>query len=415
MKTWITYIAAVLMGLATALLFGDIPGAADILSGISSFLVNLGVFIAVPVVVLTLPSAVASLGKDRKGGKTASSVIIWSVTTAIILPLTAVVIFSFFPVSFPVTSTAGSPPGTLSAYATYSGTAALSALIPRNAFLSIAAATEFLFPVIIICWIFGLALRPSSDIIRPAYTVMNSFSEVMYRVSKTYAILASLIVYVSSASLFTELYQEKTILASPRFAILVALSATIAAFAILPLLYCALTGFRKNPYRIIIRSLAAMLAGFSTGSIAAVIPIIESTSRQNNGVQKRVASTAIPFSSVIGKAGSAFIAVITILSLFQATAMTKPSLAVSAAAAAVAMVISFLSSSAPGMEIAFITVMTLRVLDIELYGAENAIIALLPLITGAGTLLDAEIAAMSASVSSIFIDTDIDVPVSDTI
>ena len=120
MKTWITYIAAVLMGLATALLFGDIPGAADILSGISSFLVNLGVFIAVPVVVLTLPSAVASLGKDRKGGKTASSVIIWSVTTAIILPLAAVVIFSFFPVSFPVTSTAGSHPGRLSAYATYS-------------------------------------------------------------------------------------------------------------------------------------------------------------------------------------------------------------------------------------------------------------------------------------------------------
>ena len=50
MKTWITYIAAILMGLATALLFGDAVYASGILSAISSFLVSLGIFITIPII-----------------------------------------------------------------------------------------------------------------------------------------------------------------------------------------------------------------------------------------------------------------------------------------------------------------------------------------------------------------------------
>ena len=415
MKTWITYIAAVLMGLATALLFGDTSAAAGILSWLSSFLVDLGIFITIPVIVLTFPPAVASLGKDMKGRKAAASIIGWSIITAIVLPLAGALIFTLSPVSFPVTSTAGSTPGTLAALASYYGTAALSSLYPRNAFLSIAASMDFILPAIIICWIFGLALRPSCDTIRPAYTVMNSFSEVMHRISRTYAVLGSFLVYGASASLFIDLYQEKTAIAAPRFGLLVLIASAAAAVLILPLLYGAMTGFRKNPYRLLYRSLAPMLAGFSAGSIIAAIPIAESISRQNLGVQKRVSSVAIPLSAAIGKAGSAFVSVQALLALFQATAMSRPSFAVALAAAGAAALISFASSASAGSEIAFITVMSLRLLGIDLYGGENAVLALLPLLCGFGALLDAEIAVMSASIASVSIDTDIEVPISDTI
>lgn len=415
MKTWITYIAAVLMGLATALLFGDTPGASGVLADVSSFLINLGIFITIPVILFTFPSAVASLGKDMKGKKAAASIVAWSLVTAVVLPLIAVALFAVFPVSFPVTSTAGSAPGTLSAFASYTGSAALSSLYPRNAVLSIAAVTDFILPVIIISWIFGLALRPSCDIIRPAYTVINSFAEVMYRVSRTYTVFGTFLAYFASASLFIDFYQEKTLLASPRFGFLALGGTLFLSIAMLPLLYGAVTGFRKNPYKVILRSLASMLAGFSAGNIVAAIPVAESTARLNNGVQKRAASAAIPLSAIIGKAGSAAISVLVMLSLFQATAMEKPSLALSLAAAGAAAAISFVSSASSGAEIAFITVMALNLLGIELYGAENAIIAMLPLLCGFGSLIDTQIAAMGASICSIYIDTDIEVPLSDTI
>ena len=50
MKTWITYIAALLMGLAAALLMSSIDLAYEIISSVSSFLVSFGMFITIPVV-----------------------------------------------------------------------------------------------------------------------------------------------------------------------------------------------------------------------------------------------------------------------------------------------------------------------------------------------------------------------------
>ena len=103
MKTWITYIAAILMGLATALLFGDAVYASGILSAISSFLVSLGIFITIPIMVFTLPSGIASLGKNRKGPRCALAVILWAIASAIVLSAAAAVVLflATFHIFFP--------------------------------------------------------------------------------------------------------------------------------------------------------------------------------------------------------------------------------------------------------------------------------------------------------------------------
>ena len=394
MKTWITYIAAILMGLATALLFGDAAYASGILSALSSFLVSLGTFITIPVIVFTLPSGIASLAKNRKGGRTALAVILWSIAAAILLSAAAAIIYAINPVQFPVTSTAGSAPGALSNHVSYMLSASGSSLYPMNAFWSIATATYFIVPVLLISWILGLAIKPSADIIRPAYTVMNSFAEVMYRVSRTYAVYGFFLAYIASASLFIDVYQEKTLFAAPGYAKLMAI-----VFA----------------YRILYRSAAAVIAGFATGNIVTTIPMNESIARQNNGIQKRVASSAIPFFAVIGRGGSAAMAVISILPLFQATTGSMPEAAVIAIIAGTAALISLASSAAIGTEIALITVLSLNIHGINLYGAENALIAILPLLGGFATALDAYSAALGSAVAASFIDTDTDIPYNDII
>ena len=415
MKTWITYIAAILMGLATALLFGDAAYASGILSALSSFLVSLGTFITIPVIVFTLPSGIASLAKNRKGGRTALAVILWSIAAAILLSSAAAIIYAINPVQFPVTSTAGSAPGALSNHVSYMLSASGSSLYPMNAFWSIATATYFIVPVLIISWILGLAIKPSADIIRPAYTVMNSFAEVMYRVSRTYAVYGFFLAYIASASLFIDVYQEKTLFAAPGYAKLMAIGFAISALIILPLLFGIFTRFKKNPYRILYRSAAAVIAGFATGNIVTTIPMNESIARQNNGIQKRVASSAIPFFAVIGRGGSAAMAVISILPLFQATTGSMPEAAVIAIIAGTAALISLASSAAIGTEIALITVLSLNIHGINLYGAENALIAILPLLGGFATALDAYSAALGSAVAASFIDTDTDIPYNDII
>ena len=415
MKTWITYIAAILMGLATALLFGDAVYASGILSAISSFLVSLGIFITIPIMVFTLPSGIASLGKNRKGPRCALAVILWAIASAIVLSAAAAVVYSIHPVLFPVTSTAGSAPGALSGHVSYLLSAISSSLYPMNAFWSLSTATRFILPVIIISWILGLSLKPSADIIRPAYTVMNSFSEVMYRVSRTYSVYGFFIVFVASASMFTDIYQEKTLFAAPGFAILLSAAAAAAVLGVLPLLFAVFTGFRKNPYRVLCRAIAPMLMGLSSSSLIAAIPLSESVSRNSLGVQKRASSVTVPLLSVIGKGGSAFISVLVLLPLYQATTGTIPSLAVIAATAGAAALISFISSASAGTEIVLITVLSLEMLGINLYGAENAVIALIPVLGGLGTMIDALVTAYGSCIAASAMETDIEVPYRDTI
>ena len=415
MKTWITYIAALLMGAATALLFGDSSTALGAMGAISSFLVNLGVCIAIPVLFITFASGTASLGKDRKGGKAAAASVLWAIATTVILTLSAVAISKAMPVSFPVTSTAGNPQEILSTHVSYLITNGYSSLYPRNPFLTLASSYYFILPVVIISWILGLSLRPSSDIIRPAYTVMNSFSEVMYRISRTVSVYGFFLVYASSAYSFASLYQEKTIIASPRFALLLIGGGIMAAVVLIPLIYALFTGFRKNPYRALYRSIPAAIAGLATGNGISILAIEEGIARQNLGVQKRIASVSVPLLSMIGKGGSAFVSTMTLIALFQATTGTEASLSVMLMAGGMAALISFISSLSTGMETTLITVLTLQALGINLYGAENAIIAFMPLLGGVGIMLDGLISTIGSSIAAAFIETDIDIPYKDTL
>ena len=415
MKTWITYIAAMLMGLATAMLFGSFAQTAGILSAVSSYMISLGIFISIPVVFITMAAGTASLMKDGKGKRVFGFSLLWSAVTAVILAFAAAIVFIAKPEDFPVTSSAGSAPGTLANHVSYMLGSAGSAMYPVNAFWSIVSTTRFIVPLIIISWILGLALKPSADIIRPAYTTMNSFSEVMYRVSRTYSVYGFFLVFAASASFFTEVYQEKTIFAVPEYAKLLAIATAVAIFAVLPLLYAIFTGFRKNPYKVIYRSVSSMLMGLSTANIIASIPLNESIARQNLGVQKRIASTATPLLSVIGKGGSAFAAVISMLTLFAETTESVPPVSVIAITAITAAAVSFISSVSAGTETAVITVITLQILGSNLYGAENAIIAFLPILGGMAAMIDNLIVSFGNSIVASAVGTDVEIPYRDTI
>ncbi len=403
------------MGLATAMLFGSFPETAGILSSVSSYLISIGIFIAIPVLAVTFSSGTASLMKDRKGRRVTGISVLWAVVSAILLSFAAALIFILMPYSFPVTSTAGSAPGTLASHVSYMLGTSGSALYPINAFWSISSTTRFIIPVIIISWIFGLALKPSADIIRPAYTTMNSFSEVMYRISRTFSAYGFILVFISSASFFTAAYQEKTLLAVPEYTKMLLAATAAAVLVVLPLAYAVFTGCRKNPYKVLYRSAAQMIMGLVTSSTVTSLPLMESSARQNLGVQKRIASTMTPLLAVIGKGGSAFISVITLLSLFEATAESMPSGTVIAVTAAMAALISFASSAASGTEMLMITVLTLNVLSINLYGAENAIIAIAPVLCGIGSMIDSLITAFGNSIAAAAAGTDAEVPYRDTL
>lgn len=412
MKTWITYLASVLMGFATCLIFGDSTIATGIFSSITTFLVNLGIFLFIPLTVITFASGIASLRKDKLGAKTTIVAFVWAAASTLALSIIAAIAFYFMPVKFPVSSSAGSDAAIFSTIFNSATSYALNGLYPSNPFLTLATTSYYILPLLIISWILGVSLKPSADIIRPAYTVMNSFSEVMYRIVRTVSAYGFILVYAGSSYLFLALYQEKTILVSPEFVKLFLAASLVAILVVIPLLYAIFTGFKRNPYWVLGRSFSSIATGLFTGNILASSLICEGVSRHNLGVQKRIASTATPLFILIGRGGTALVSTLSVLALLKAVG-AEMSLSSTVLIALALSLTSLLSSIASGYELLIVIYSALKLTNISLYGAEATIIALLPLLSGIAIALDVAICHFGNALVAYATRTDVKIPYRD--
>ena len=406
--------AALLFGVATTLLFGDMAGATNVIVSVSDYIVSLGVFITIPLIVFSFTSAVASLRKDKVGGRLNGSVISWSIATSLLLPIAAGYLFYAFPIAFPVTSSAGTSPSILEYYAGMTAKNLTTGLMPYNPFFSIATASDMILPILIISWIFGYAMKPDSDTIRPAYAVMNSFSEIMFRISRFYTVYGFIFVYFTSSAFFMRLYQEKTMLVAPMFFLQVIAIAAILMIVLIPLLFAIFTRFRRNPYGAMAREFATILASLTSGNLLFARPLNLTLSRHNLGVQKRVSAAVSPWMVIIGRGGTAAVSATATLSIIYAlTGALDPVTVI--LVALVAFLVSFTSFTCLGVEVMLAVHFILRVLNIQLYGAEVAVIALIPLLNGIGTMIDAALMTLGTKIAGVAIDTDIATPYQDQI
>jgi len=414
MKSWITYTAALFLGMAATLLFGDYALTGTILSGLSTFAVNIGILLFIPLAFISFSAGIASLRKDSLSGKAISSEIAWSIATSIILPLTAVLLFNVHPASFPVSSTAGEE-AFGNAFITSHFSMALTSLATHNPYYTLATISTFILPIVILSWIFGYSLKPSADVVKPAYMTMNSFSEVMFRISRTYTVYGNILVFITSADFFTAIYQEKTIFTAPDFLVTFILIALFLTLVIMPLLYAIMTGGRRNPYKALFASIPSSIAGLTSGSVLFAAPVTESISRHNLGVQKRVAAVSTPLSVIINRGGSAAMGAITVLSLLYAVNGQLPSLSSCAIIALLSSLSSYAASVAGTYEAMFMTYMILALTNIELFGAEMTVLGLLPIVNGLGVMLDCQLSVLASAIFGKAIETDVDAPYKDMI
>ncbi|NCC63120.1 MAG: dicarboxylate/amino acid:cation symporter [Spirochaetia bacterium] len=397
MKTWISYLAATALGLAATLLFGESGVFQQLMYTITAVLVQVGGFVLIPLVFFGFSSGIASLRKDDAGWVFSRTTVFWSIISTLLLALFGAMVFRFFPTYFPASSSAGSNATNLLALAPQSLSSLFESLLPINPFYTLANAESFLLPIIIVSLIFGYFLKPNADVIRPAYVTMNSLSETMFRLGRSYSSVGQFFVFFAAAYWFSNLQREGTIFVAHRFLVMLLVGTCSVVLILLPLLFGLVTRFRVNPYRILYRMLGPATAALFSGSIFFSSPMTISLSRHNLGCQKRVSATAIPLYTLIGRGGSAMIATLSVLSLIFASTAAMPSDKVILFVALSSALFAYASPLYLGYEVFFISIIALQFLDINLYGAQMTMIALMPLLNGLGTLIDSYIAAFGSA------------------
>lgn len=389
---------------ATAYTFSSSTPLLKMMSAATSFLTGVAALLFLVVSFVTIASGTASLRKNRLGGRTVRITIFWAVVTTLILSMLGVILANGIPQIFPVSSSAGG-----------NYTEVLSSFTSStDALDSGSIIGKFFLPLVFAAFILGAALTPSSDVIRPAYTVMNSFSEAVYRIQRTAAYFGAFYVYVAGTAFFLNIWQEKTAFVSPEPFVALALSVLLVIMVVLPLLYAIFTGFRKNPYGVIGRGLAGLLTAFLSSNIYASSLMGESLSRSNMGIQKRISSTATPLSILISRGGTAFVSTLTTVTLLKTLGAEISTFALVILALTISG-LSLVSSFFPGVEIAVVSVFAIRFLNINVYGAEAAIVALLPILNGFAIMIDVLISFMASAIVGARTKTDAKIPLKDTI
>ena len=389
---------------ATAYTFSSSTPLLKMMSAATSFLTGVAALLFLVVSFVTIASGTASLRKNRLGGRTVRITIFWAVVTTLILSMLGVILANGIPQIFPVSSSAG---GNYSEVLN-SFTSSIDALDAGSII------GKFFLPLVFAAFILGAALTPSSDVIRPAYTVMNSFSEAVYRIQRTAAYFGAFYVYVAGTAFFLNIWQEKTAFVSPKPFVALALSVLLVIMVVLPLLYAIFTGFRKNPYGVVGRGLAGLLTAFFSSNIYASSLMGESLSRSNMGIQKRISSTATPLSILIARGGTAFVSTLTTVTLLKTLGAEISTFALVILALTISG-LSLVSSFFPGVEIAVVSVFAIRFLNINVYGAEAAIVALLPILNGFAIMIDVLISFMASAIVGARTKTDAKIPLKDTI
>ena len=389
---------------ATAYTFSSSTPLLKMMSAATSFLTGVAALLFLVVSFVTIASGTASLRKNKLGGRTVRITIFWAVVTTVILSILGVILANGIPQIFPVSSSAGG-----------NYTEVLSSFTSStDALDSGSIIGKFFLPLVFAAFILGAALTPSSDVIRPAYTVMNSFSEAVYRIQRTAAYFGAFYVYVAGTAFFLNIWQEKTAFVSPKPFVALALSVLLVIMVVLPLLYAIFTGFRKNPYGVVGRGLAGLLTAFLSSNIYASSLMGESLSRSNMGIQKRISSTATPLSILIARGGTAFVSTLTTVALLQTLGAEISTFALVILALTISG-LSLVSSFFPGVEIAVVSVFAIRFLNINVYGAEAAIVALLPILNGFAVMIDVLISFMASAIVGARTKTDAKIPLKDTI
>ena len=407
MKTWITYIAAIAMGFAANLLVGDLEILKSLVASTVPILLDLGMFLLFPLAFILFASGIASLRRQAETTLFFSSTILWSLATTLILSCFAAALYFILPLGIENVTTNGADASALTTINAIQPSQFLAMIVNRNSFLQFVMTDQTLLPILVMACLLGFALKPDMEAIRPAYVVMNSLAEAMLRLARIFTLLGAVFIGFIAFNWFNSVDAEGRFFANLEFFAMLGIAISSALFILMPLMFAVFTGFKGgNPYRVLFGGMSAYLAGFFSGNILYAGTSIIALSRQNNGVRKRIAGTAVPLYTVLGKGGTAMVATTTTLALIVSFNGSLPSWQAVMSIALLSSLFSLISSFHLGYETIFIVVMVLRNLEINLEGVEMMMVVLLPFLNGFGVLLDSAIATFGAAYTSRLVSPD---------
>lgn len=271
-----------------------------------------------------------------------------------------------------------------------------------------------LLPILLASALLGYALTPDKDMIKPAYSVVNSLSEVMYRLSSFGATLATIgLAFITGVSL-SYVYRLSRWDSIMMFLVFIFLSLLILVFLIFPILIVLFTK-EKTPFRLIGELLAPLFSALLSGTMVYAIPSTVLHMRRNLGIAKRVNSLSFPMLMVFARFGSGAMSSLLLFGLMSYSSSTTVLPSTAVLIVIVTSMLSFVCFPFSGFEVLFIALTATNLLALHI--ESNLLIATYlltrPFLQAVAAFIDLLVATLGAASCGYRVDSRVEVQKAD--
>jgi Na+/H+-dicarboxylate symporter len=311
MRVLIKLLIGTALGLALAYFAPENQRFMDALIWLEQFVLQVGRYVLIPVLVFSLTVSVYELKKDGQ---------FWPLIFKNLFLIAGV---SLFVISAGIFITLVFPPARIPILAEeqieiirLNITGNIKDLFPYNMFSVFAGDGVYLLPVCLFAFILGMGLTYDKSYSKPVIALTDSFSRIFFFISTFFIEILGFTIIVLS-SYWTIRFRE--VLQAGIFFELILLLGIIAAvlcLGIFPLFLYFLKP-RVNPWKVLFGSLGTGIAGFFSGDINFSLPVLIWHAKENLGIKRRSNMISLTLFSTFCRAGSAMVAAVAFIVIFK--------------------------------------------------------------------------------------------------
>jgi Na+/H+-dicarboxylate symporter len=294
MKLWKKILIGLFLGMAAGIIFG--PRTESIKFVGDAFISALKMLIG-PLVFASLVTGVTSMNDPKKLGRVGIKTLIFYLATTAVAVTIGLILGVFFQ---PGSGVRLEHSGPLKATAAPSMIDTIVSLIPSNPVN--AFATDNILQVIVFALLLGLAINFTGEKGKPVAAFIDSFAEVMFKLTMMVMELAPFGVFALMAWVSGKF--GLAVLLPLMKVILVMYAGCMLHYAVT---YCGLLALvgRVNPLKFARGMIDAQLVAFSTASSSGALPVNMQVTQKNLGVSESISSFVLPLGATINMDGTA--------------------------------------------------------------------------------------------------------------
>jgi Na+/H+-dicarboxylate symporter len=271
--------------------------------------------IAIPLAIVSMILAAATLGDIKKSGKTVGKTILYYLSTTAIAAAIGMILANIFAPGAGVSKYVELVPDPVVASSGKGLLDIIMSLVPGNVYQ--AAAEGQLLGLVIFAFALGWSLTTLGPTARNLLDLLDTVKRVLMKIITPILYFAPIGILAFIGSLVADNYDRLGMFASSAslYSFVIIIGLLIYGGLILPLIL-KIYG-KKNPYEYLMNMGQALLTAFTTGSSTAALPMTLDGVLEKNKVDKRAGSFAVTLGAAIGRSGTALFVTIASITIAQ--------------------------------------------------------------------------------------------------